>query len=116
MRRSIRAGGVTRPKAVVTVSAEIGGTARTPACRGQAVEAGAVLVEIDTSTLLRASPPKAEIDAATTALDSAMAQSRGTYAEQRRCRGQASMSPEQRLDIAEAGFAEISARLSNWPS
>ena len=103
VRRSIRASGVTQPKAVVTVSAEIGGTARAvPLAEGQAVEAGAVLVEIDTSTLpARITAAKAEIDAATTALDSAMAQSRGTYAEQRAAAEASLDVARQRLDIAE---------------
>ncbi len=81
VRRSVRASGVTQPKAIITLSAEIGGTARkVPAVEGRQVEAGDVLVVIDTSTLpARIEAAKAEIAAATTALDSATAQSRGTY-------------------------------------
>ena len=52
VRRSVRASGVTRPKAIITLSAEIGGTARkVPAVEGRQVEAGDVLVVIDTNTL-----------------------------------------------------------------
>ena len=103
VRRSIRASGVTQPKAIVTVSAEIGGTATAvPVAEGQAVKAGAVLVKIDTSTLpARIEAAKAEIDAATTALDSAMAQSRGTYAEQRAAAEASLNVARQRLEIAE---------------
>lgn len=103
VRRSIRASGVTQPKAIVTVSAEIGGTAmKVPLAEGQAVEAGAVLVKIDTGTLpARIEAAKAEIVAATTALDSAMAQSRGTYAEQRAAAEASLDVARQRLEIAE---------------
>ena len=103
VRRSIRASGVTQPKAIVTVSAEIGGTATAvPVAEGQAVKAGAVLVKIDTSTLpARIEAAKAEIDAATTALDSAVAQSRGTYAEQRAAAEASLNVARQRLEIAE---------------
>ena len=103
VRRSIRASGVTQPKAIVTVSAEIGGTATAvPLAEGQAVKAGAVLVKIDTSTLpARIEAAKAEIDAATTALDSAVAQSRGTYAEQRAAAEASLNVARQRLEIAE---------------
>ena len=52
VRRSVRASGVTQPKAIVTLSAEIGGTARkVPVSEGRQVEAGDVLVVIDKSTL-----------------------------------------------------------------
>ena len=103
VRRSIRASGVTQPKAIVTVSAEIGGTAMAvPLAERQAVKAGAVLVKIDTSTLpARIEAAKAEIDAATTALDSAVAQSRGTYAEQRAAAEASLNVARQRLEIAE---------------
>lgn len=103
VRRSIRASGVTQPKAIVTVSAEIGGTAKAvPLVEGQAIKAGAVLVEIDTGTLpARITAAKAEIDAATTALDSAMAQSRGTYAEQRAAAEASLDVARQRLEIAQ---------------
>jgi len=103
VRRSIRASGVTQPKAIVTVSAEIGGTARVvPLAEGQAVKAGAVLVKIDTNTLpARIEAAKAEIDAATTALDSAVAQARGTYAEQRAAAEAGLGVARQRLEIAE---------------
>ena len=79
VRRSVRASGVTQPKAIITLSAEISGTARkVSAVEGRQVEAGDILVVIDTSTLpARIEAAKAEITAATTALDSAMAQSRG---------------------------------------
>lgn len=103
VRRSIRASGVTQPKAIVTVSAEIGGTAKAVLlAEGQAVKPGAVVVEIDTSTLpARIEAAKAEIDAATTALDSAMAQSRGTYTEQRAAAEAGLNVARQRLEIAE---------------
>jgi len=52
VRRSVRASGVTQPKAIITLSAEISGTARkVPAVEGRQVEAGDILVVIDTSTL-----------------------------------------------------------------
>ena len=52
VRRSVRASGVTQPKASITLSAEIGGTARkVPAVEGRQVEAGDILIVIDTSTL-----------------------------------------------------------------
>ncbi len=106
VRRSVRASGVTQPKAIVTLSAEIGGTARkVPVSEGRQVEAGDVLVVIDTSTLpARIEAAKAEIAAATTALDSATAQSRGTYAEQR-------AAAEANLDVAKQRL-EIGQKLA----
>ena len=103
VRRSVRASGVTRPKAIITLSAEIGGTARkVPAVEGRQVEAGDVLVVIDTSTLpARIEAAKAEIAAATTALDSATAQSRGTYDEQRAAAEANLEVAKQRLEIAQ---------------
>ncbi len=103
VRRSVRASGVTRPKAFITLSAEIGGTARkVPAVEGRQVEAGDVLVVIDTSTLpARIEAAKAEIAAATTALDSATAQSRGTYDEQRAAAEANLEVARQRLEIAQ---------------
>ena len=103
VRRSVRASGVTQPKAIVTLSAEIGGTARNvPVSEGRQVEAGDVLVVIDTSTLpARIEAAKAEIAAATTALDSATAQSRGTYAEQRAAAEANLNVAKQRLEIAQ---------------
>ena len=103
VRRSVRASGVTQPKAIVTLSAEIGGTARkVPVSEGRQVEAGDVLVVIDTSTLpARIEAAKAEIAAATTALDSATAQSRGTYAEQRAAAEANLDVAKQRLEIAQ---------------
>ena len=103
VRRSVRASGVTRPKAIITLSAEIGGTARkVPAVEGRQVEAGDVLVVIDTSTLpARIEAARAEIAAATTALDSATAQSRGTYNEQRAAAEANLEVARQRLEIAQ---------------
>ena len=103
VRRSVRASGVTQPKAIITLSAEIGGTARkVPAVEGRQVEAGDVLVVIDTSTLpARIDAAKAEIAAATTALDSATAQSRGTYNEQRAAAEANLEVARQRLEIAQ---------------
>ena len=103
VRRSVRASGVTQPRAIVTLSAEIGGTARkVPVSEGRQVEAGDVLVVIDTSTLpARIEAAKAEIAAATTALDSATAQSRGTYAEQRAAAEANLDVAKQRLEIAQ---------------
>ena len=103
VRRSVRASGVTRPKAIITLSAEIGGTAvKVPAVEGRQIEAGNVLVVIDTSTLpARIEAAKAEIAAATTALDSATAQSRGTYIEQRAAAEANLEVAKQRLEIAQ---------------
>ena len=103
VRRSVRASGVTQPKAVITLSAEISGTARkVPAVEGRQVEAGDILVVIDTSTLpARIEAAKAEIAAATTALDSATAQSRGTYNEQRAAAEANLEVARQRLEIAQ---------------
>ena len=103
VRRSVRASGVTQPKAIITLSAEISGTARkVPAVEGRQVEAGDILVVIDTSTLpARIEAAKAEITAATTALDSAMAQSRGTYNEQRAAAEANLEVARQRLEIAQ---------------
>ena len=103
VRRSVRASGVTQPKAIITLSAEIGGTARkVPAVEGRQVEAGDVLVVIDTNTLpARIEAAKAEIAAATTALDSATAQSRGTYDEQRAAAEANLEVARQRLEIAQ---------------
>ena len=103
VRRSVRASGVTRPKAIITLSAEIVGTARkVPAIEGRQVEAGDVLVVIDTSTLpARIEAARAEIAAATTALDSATAQSRGTYNEQRAAAEANLEVARQRLEIAQ---------------
>lgn len=103
VRRSVRASGVTRPKAIITLSAEIGGTAvKVPAVEGRQIEAGDVLVVIDTSTLpARIEAAKAEIAAATTALDSATAQSRGTYIEQRAAAEANLEVAKQRLEIAQ---------------
>ena len=102
VRRSVRASGVTQPKAIITLSAEIGGTARkVPAVEGRQVEAGDILVVIDTSTLpVRIEAARAEIEAATTALDSATAQSRGTYDEQRAAAEANLEVARQRLEIA----------------
>jgi multidrug efflux system membrane fusion protein len=93
---------VTQPKAIITLSAEIGGTARkVPAVEGRQVEAGDILVVIDTSTLpARIEAARAEIEAATTALDSATAQSRGTYDEQRAAAEANLEVARQRLEIA----------------
>ena len=103
VRRSVRASGVTQPKAIITLSAEIGGTARkVPTVEGRQVEAGDILVVIDTSTLpARIEAAKAEIAAATTALDSATAQSRGTYNEQRAAAEANLEVARQRLEIAQ---------------
>ena len=103
VRRSVRASGVTQPKAIITLSAEIGGTARkVPAVEGRQVEAGDILVVIDTSTLpARIEAARAEIAAATTALDSATAQSRGTYNEQRAAAEANLEVARQRLEIAQ---------------
>ena len=103
VRRSVRASGVTQPKAIITLSAEVGGTARmVPAVEGRQVEAGDILVVIDTSTLpARIEAAKAEIAAATAALDSATAQSRGTYNEQRAAAEANLEVARQRLEIAQ---------------
>ena len=103
VRRSVRASGVTQPKAIITLSAEIGGTARkVPAVEGRQVEAGDIIVVIDTSTLpARIEAARAEIAAATTALDSATAQSRGTYNEQRAAAEANLEVARQRLKIAQ---------------
>jgi multidrug efflux system membrane fusion protein len=103
VRRMVRASGVTQPKAVITISAEIGGTARAvPASEGGAVKKGEVLVQLDTSTLpAQIEAAKAEIEAATSAYDSAVAQSAGTYAEQRAAAVANLDVARQRLEIAE---------------
>jgi len=103
VRRTVRASGVTQPKAVITVSAEIGGTARkVPASEGRAVKAGDVLVKLDTNTLpVRIEAAQAEIEAATTAYDTAMEQSIGTYGEQRAAAFANLDVARQRLEIAE---------------
>ena len=103
VRRTVRASGVTQPKAVITVSAEIGGTARkVPAIEGGAVKKGDILVQLDTNTLpARIEAAKAEIEAATSAYDSAVAQSAGTYAEQRAAAVANLEVARQRLEIAE---------------
>ncbi|MGC6520366.1 MAG: efflux RND transporter periplasmic adaptor subunit [Candidatus Puniceispirillaceae bacterium] len=102
VRRTVRASGVTQPKAVITVSAEIGGTAiKVPAAEGRAVEKGEVLIRLDTTTLpARIEAAKAEIEAATSAYDSAVAQSEGTYAEQRAAAVANLEVARQRLEIA----------------
>jgi len=103
VRRTVRASGVTQPRAVITVSAEIGGTASAvPAVEGGAVKKGQVLVKLDTNTLpARIEAAKAEIEAATAAYDSAVAQSVGTYAEQRAAAVANLEVAQQRLEIAE---------------
>jgi multidrug efflux system membrane fusion protein len=102
IRRSVRASGVTQPKAVVTVSAEIAGTARkVPVSEGSAVAAGDVLVALNTTTLpVRIEAAKAEIAAAQTAYDMAVEQAGGTY-EEERAAAQATLEvTRQRLDIS----------------
>tara|TARA_X000000950_G_scaffold257567_1_gene324192 strand:+ start:2109 stop:3395 length:1287 start_codon:yes stop_codon:yes gene_type:complete len=103
VRRTVRASGVTQPKAVITVSAEIGGTAsKVQASEGGAVKKGAVLVQLDTNTLpARIEAAKAEIEASTAAYDSAVAQSAGTYAEQRAAAVANLEVARQRMEIAE---------------
>jgi len=103
VRRTVRASGVTQPKAVITVSSEIGGTATAvPAKEGGAVKKGDVLVRLDTNTLpARIEAATAEIAAATSSYDSAVAQSAGTYAEQRDAAVANLEVAQQRLEISE---------------
>ena len=103
VRRSVRASGVTQPKAVVTVSAEIAGTARkVPVSEGSAIAAGDVLVALNTTTLpVRIEAAKAEIAAAQTAYDMAVEQAGGTY-EEERAAAQATLEvARQRLEISQ---------------
>ncbi|MEC8642269.1 MAG: efflux RND transporter periplasmic adaptor subunit [Pseudomonadota bacterium] len=103
VRRSVRASGVTRPKAIVTVSAEIAGTAtKVPVSEGSVVAGGDVLVALNTTTLpVRIEAAKAEIAAARTAYDTAVEQARGTY-EEERAAAQATLEvARQRLEIAQ---------------
>ena len=103
VRRSVRASGVTRPKAIVTISAEIAGTARkVPVSEGNAIASGDVLVALNTTTLpVRIEAAKAEIVAAQTAYDMAVEQSRGTY-EEERAAAQATLEvARQRLEISQ---------------
>ena len=103
VRRSVRASGVTQPKAIVTVSAEIAGTARkVPVSEGSTIAAGDVLVALNTTTLpVRIEAAKAEIVAAQTAYDTAVEQARGTY-EEERASAQAMLEvAKQRLEISQ---------------
>ena len=85
IRQSIRASGISEPKTIFTISAEIGGTITKVAVReGSAVEKGDVLVVIDTDTLpSRIAAAKAEIAAAEAALTTAKTLAGGTYEEER---------------------------------
>ena len=85
IRQSIRASGISEPKTIFTISAEIGGTITKVAVReGSAVEKGDVLVVIDTGTLpSRIAAAKAEIAAAEAALTTAKTLAGGTYEEER---------------------------------
>ncbi len=85
IRQSIRASGISEPKTILTISAEIGGTITKVAVReGSAVEKGDVLVVIDTDTLpSRIAAAKAEIAAAEAALTTAKTLAGGTYEEER---------------------------------
>ncbi len=103
VRRSVRASGVTRPKAIVTVSAEMAGTARkVPVTEGSAVTGGDVLVALNTTTLpVRIEAAKAEIVAAKTAYDTAVDQARGTYEEERAAAEATLEVARQRLEISQ---------------
>ncbi len=103
VRRSVRASGVTQPKAIVTVSAEIAGTARkVPVSEGSAIAGGDVLVALNTTTLpVRIEAAKAEIAAAQTAYDTAMEQARGTYEEERAAAQAMLEVARQRLEISQ---------------
>ena len=103
VRRSVRASGVTQPKAIVTVSAEIAGTARkVPVSEGSAIAAGDVLVALNTTTLpVRIEAAKAEIVAAQTAYDTAVEQARGTYEEERAAAQAMLEVAKQRLEISQ---------------
>ena len=103
VRRSVRASGVTRPKAIVTVSAEMAGTARkVPVTEGSAVTGGDVLVALNTTTLpVRIEAAKAEIVAAETAYDTAVDQARGTYEEERAAAEATLEVARQRLEISQ---------------
>lgn len=103
VRRSVRASGVTQPKAIVTVSAEIAGTARkVPVSEGSAIAGGDVLVALNTTTLpVRIEAAKAEIAAARTAYDTAMEQARGTYEEERAAAQAMLEVATQRLEISQ---------------
>jgi multidrug efflux system membrane fusion protein len=103
VRRSVRASGVTRPKAIVTVSAEMAGTARkVPVTEGSAVTGGDVLVALNTTTLpVRIDAAKAEIVAAKTAYDTAVDQARGTYKEERAAAEATLEVARQRLEISQ---------------
>ena len=85
IRQSIRASGISEPKTIFTISAEIGGTiTKVPVREGSAVEKGDVLVVIDTGTLpSRIAAAKAEIAAAEAALTTAKTLAGGTYEEER---------------------------------
>jgi len=103
VRRSVRASGVTQPKAIVTVSAEIAGTARkVPVSEGSTIAAGDVLVALNTTTLpVRIEAAKAEIVAAQTAYDTAVEQARGTYEEERAAAQAMLEVAKQRLEISQ---------------
>jgi len=103
VRRSVRASGVTRPKAIVTVSAEIAGTARkVPVAEGSAIAGGDVLVALNTTTLpVRIEAAKAEIVAAQTAYDTAVEQARGTYEEERAAAQAMLEVARKRLEISQ---------------
>ena len=103
VRRSVRASGVTQPKAIVTVSAEIAGTARkVPVSEGSAVAGGDVLVALNTTTLpVRIEAAKAEIAAARTAYDMAIEQAQGTYEEERAAAQAMLEVARQRLEISQ---------------
>ena len=85
IRQSIRASGISEPKTIFTISAEIGGTiTKVPVREGSAVEKGDVLVVMDTGTLpSRIAAAKAEIAAAEAALTTAKTLAGGTYEEER---------------------------------
>ena len=85
IRQSIRASGISEPKTIFTISAEIGGTITKVAVReGSAVEKGDVLVVLDADTLpSRIAAAKAEIVAAEAALTTAKTLAGGTYEEER---------------------------------
>ena len=78
IRRVIRANGVSEPEFEITVASKIDGTVvKVPAKEGVKIEAGDVLVVLDTDTLpARISAARAEVEAAQTALNAARPQPR----------------------------------------
>ncbi len=94
---------MSEPEFEITVASKIDGTVvKVPAKEGAKIEAGDVLVVLDTDTLpARISAARAEVEAAQTALNAAREQSRGTLAEELAAAKAKLELAEKRLEISE---------------